>query len=323
MEDRTDRTMSGDSGRPREGGEWRLWLRRVIFGHDTAAGKAFDVVLLLVILISVVVVMLDSVEKYALRHGPALRRAEWIFTIMFTIEYLLRLYSAPSARKYATSFYGVIDLLAVLPSYLALFFPAGRYLMSIRILRILRVFRVLKLAQFVGGERVIIDALKASRHKIAVFLITVLTVVVVVGSILYVVEGAEAGFTSIPRSVYWAIVTLTTVGYGDIAPQTPIGQMLASAIMILGYGMIAVPTGIVTVAMASASRSKEMASASRSKAAPRTCAGCGQRRHDPDAEFCKSCGRELRADRELDAGRELEREQKLEPPRALEPEEGS
>jgi voltage-gated potassium channel len=285
--------MSGDSGRPQEGGEWRLWVR------------------------------LDSVEKYALRHGPALRRAEWIFTIMFTIEYLLRLYSAPSARKYATSFYGVIDLLAVLPSYLALFFPGGRYLMSIRILRILRVFRVLKLAQFVGGERVIIDALKASRHKIAVFLITVLTVVVVVGSILYVVEGAEAGFTSIPRSVYWAIVTLTTVGYGDIAPQTPIGQMFASLIMILGYGMIAVPTGIVTVAMASASRSKEMASASRSKAAPRTCAGCGQRRHDPDAEFCKSCGRELRADRELDAGRELNREQKLEPPPALEPGEGS
>jgi hypothetical protein len=174
--------MSGDSGPgPRDGGDWRLWLRRVIFGHDTAAGKAFDVVLILAILISVTVVMLDSVERYALRHGQALRRAEWAFTIMFTIEYLLRLFSAPSARKYATSFYGVIDLLAVLPSYLALFFPGGRYLISIRILRILRVFRVLKLAQFVGGERVIIDALKASRHKIAVFLITVLTVVVVVG----------------------------------------------------------------------------------------------------------------------------------------------
>jgi voltage-gated potassium channel len=280
--------MNGDSGpRPGDGGEWRLWLRRVIFG---AAGKAFDVVLILAILVSVTVVMLDSVERYALRHGPALRRAEWAFTIIFTIEYLLRLYSAPSARKYATSFYGVIDLLAVLPSYLALFFPGGRYLISIRILRILRVFRVLKLAQFVGGERVILDALKASRHKIAVFLITVVTVVVVVGSILYVVEGAEAGFTSIPRSVYWAIVTLTTVGYGDIAPQTPIGQMLASLIMILGYGMIAVPTGIVTVEMAAASRS---AAASQSKAAPRTCAGCGQRRHDPDARFCNSCGREL------------------------------
>jgi voltage-gated potassium channel len=316
--------MSGDSapGR-REGGDPRLWLRRVIFGHDTAAGKAFDVILIVAILVSVAVVMLDSVERYALRHGPALRRAEWVFTIMFTIEYLLRLYSAPSARKYATSFYGVIDLLAVTPSYLALFFPGGRYLISIRILRILRVFRVLKLAQFVGGERVIIDALKASRHKIAVFLISVLTVVVVVGSILYVVEGAEAGFTSIPRSVYWAIVTLTTVGYGDIAPQTPIGQMLASMIMILGYGMIAVPTGIVTVEMAAASRSVEMAAASRSKAATRPCAGCGQRRHDPDAGFCKSCGRELEADQEL------EREQKLEPPRALdagpelEPGEGS
>lgn len=276
--------MSGDSGSDPPGGGWRLWLRRVIFGHDTPAGKAFDVVLIVAILLSVGVVMLDSVEKYAARYGPALRTAEWAFTILFTVEYLLRLYSAPSARKYATSFYGVIDLLAVLPSYLELFFPGGRYLISIRILRILRVFRVLKLAQFVGGERVILDALKASRHKIAVFLFTVVTVVVVVGSILYIVEGAEAGFTSIPRSVYWAIVTLTTVGYGDIAPQTPFGQMLASLIMILGYGMIAVPTGIVTV---------EMASASRSKLAALICSGCGQRRHDPDASFCKSCGREL------------------------------
>lgn len=277
--------MSGDSGSGRrDSGEWRLWLQQVIFGHETATGWAFDVVLILAILVSVAVVMLDSVERIALVHGQALRTAEWAFTILFTIEYLLRLYSAPDARKYAVSFYGVIDLLAVLPSYLALLFPGGRYLISIRILRILRVFRVMKLAQFVGGERVIINALMASRHKIAVFLFTVATVVVVVGSILYVVEGAEAGFTSIPRSVYWAIVTLTTVGYGDIAPQTPFGQMLASLIMIIGYGMIAVPTGIVTV---------EMASASRSKAVPPICAGCGQSRHDPDAEYCKSCGRQL------------------------------
>jgi voltage-gated potassium channel len=285
--------MTGDSGSG-DSGDSRLWLKRVIFGHDTPAGKVFDVVLIIAILTSVAVVMLDSVEKYALSHGSALRSAEWFFTIIFTIEYLLRLYSAPDARKYATSFYGVIDLLAVLPSYLALFFPGGRYLISIRILRILRVFRVLKLAQFVGGERVIMDALKASRHKIAVFIVTVVTVVVVVGSVLYVVEGAEAGFTSIPRSVYWAIVTLTTVGYGDIAPQTPVGQMLASLIMILGYGMIAVPTGIVTVEMTAAARSSQLS---------RICAGCGQRGHDPDAEFCKSCGRELESAREPEAER--------------------
>lgn len=274
--------VSGDGSRPSRR-TWRLRLGEVIFGHDTAAGKAFDVALILAILLSVVVVMLDSVVSINLRHGVALRRAEWIFTILFSIEYALRLYTAPAARRYATSFYGVVDLLAVLPTYLALIFPGGRYLISIRILRILRVFRVLKLAQFVGGERVILDALKASRHKIAVFLFTVTTVVVVVGSLLYVVEGSDAGFTSIPRSVYWAVVTLTTVGYGDIAPQTPVGQVLASLVMILGYGIIAVPTGIVTVEIAAATRA----------AARRPCAGCGQVRHDADARFCKGCGREL------------------------------
>jgi voltage-gated potassium channel len=265
----------------RQGHGWRARVHDVIFGHETPAGKAFDVLLILAILVSVVVVMLDSVEEIAARYGLALRRAEWFFTGLFTVEYVLRLYSAPDARRYARSFYGVVDLLAVLPTYLALFFPGGRYLLSIRILRILRVFRVLKLAQFVGGERVILDALRASRHKIAVFLITVLTVVIVVGSILYVVEGADSGFTSIPRSVYWAIVTLTTVGYGDIAPQTPVGQMLASAVMILGYGLIAVPTGIVTV---------EMTAAARASRTARPCAGCGQAGHDEDARFCKSCG---------------------------------
>ena len=269
-----------------EVGRRRLRVREIIFEHDTAAGKAFDVVLILAILVSVGVVMLDSVASVTLRHGLALRRAEWLFTILFTIEYVLRLYTAPSAGRYARSFYGVVDLLAVLPTYLALVFPSGRYLISIRILRILRVFRVLKLAQFIGGERIILSALKASRHKIAVFLFTVLTVVVVVGSLLYVVEGADAGFTSIPRSVYWAVVTLTTVGYGDIAPQTPVGQVLASMVMILGYGIIAVPTGIVTVEIAAASRATRTAS----------CPACGEPRHDADARFCKRCGGWLKAE---------------------------
>lgn len=275
--------MTPDGGQSAEESRWRLKVREVIFGHETLAGKTFDVILILAILTSVVVVMLDSVEKIALRHGTALRQAEWAFTILFTIEYALRLSSAPSARRYARSFYGVIDLLAILPTYLELFLPGSRYLISIRILRILRVFRVLKLAQFVGGERVILDALKASRHKIAVFLFTVVTVVVVVGSIIYVVEGAEAGFTSIPISVYWAVVTLTTVGYGDIAPQTPFGQVLASTIMILGYGIIAVPTGIVTVELASATR----------RARHEPCAGCGERDHVADARYCQHCGRAL------------------------------
>jgi len=224
---------------------WRSKAYEVIFGHDTAAGKAFDVVLIVAILASVVIVMLDSVAALAAHH-PAFFRAEWIFTLLFTAEYVLRLLSVRRPSGYALSFFGIVDLLAVLPSYLSLLVPGGQYLIVIRILRVLRVFRVLKLAQYVGEARTLGLALRASRYKITVFLFTVLTIVVVVGSLMYLIEGPRHGFSSIPRGVYWAIVTLTTVGYGDIAPATPLGQAVAAMVMIMGYGIIAVPTGIVT-----------------------------------------------------------------------------
>lgn len=273
-----------------EGGPaWRLKAYEVIFEADTPAGKAFDVLLIAAILVSVVVVMLDSVEEIAATYRVPFRRAEWFFTALFTVEYVLRLFAVRRPSSYALSFFGVVDLLAVLPTYLSLLIPGGQYLIVIRILRVLRVFRVLKLAHYMGEAHVLIQALRQSRFKITVFLFTVMTVVVVVGALLYLIEGAEAGFTSIPRSVYWAIVTLTTVGYGDIAPLTPVGQTLAAMVMILGYAIIAVPTGIITV---------ELSQASRGKPPEMVCSGCGSRGHDTDARHCKQCGRKLEADAE-------------------------
>ena len=253
----------------------------VIFQHDDTHERAFDVVLIAAILLSVLVVMLDSVESIAARYGAALHVAEWVFTGLFTLEYALRLWSAREPLRYARSFYGAIDLLAILPTYLAVVFPAGRFLIALRVLRVLRVFRILKLAHYVREASVLSAALRASRHKITVFVSTVLTVVVVVGSLMYLIEGPESGFTSIPQSIYWAIVTITTVGYGDLAPTTPAGKVLASALMVLGYGIIAVPTGIVTLELDRASRAQQDA---------RVCRGCGVARHDPDANFCRYCG---------------------------------
>ena len=252
----------------------------------------FDVLLIFVILISVVVVMLESVPDLRVSYGSGLRIAEILFTGLFTVEYVLRLLSARDAGTYARSFYGIVDLVAILPTYLMWLIPGSQSFAVIRILRVLRVFRVLKLAQFVGGERVILRALKASAYKIVVFVIAVLTLVMVVGALMHVIEGPENGFTSIPKSVYWAIVTITTVGFGDVAPQTPLGQMLASVLMILGYGIIAVPTGIVTVEMAQASRQRSLGGATH--ASPhRICPDCGTQRHDTDADFCKRCGGQL------------------------------
>jgi len=256
----------------------------VIFGHDTPAGKAFDVILIWFILISVLVVMLESVRGFRLEYGLWLRRAEWAFTIVFSIEYALRLWCAPSARGYARSFFGIVDLIAILPTYLTLVVPGGQALLMVRALRLLRVFRVLKLAHYVSEASVLTQALQASRHKITVFVVSVLTIVVTFGSMMYLIEGGENGFTSIPRSVYWAIVTLTTVGYGDIAPQTSLGQALASVIMIMGYAIIAVPTGIVTV---------EIGEATRQARQSRNCSACGSGGHDGDARFCKQCGEAL------------------------------
>lgn len=262
----------------------RQRLYQIIFEHDTPAGRAFDIALLIAILLSVTVVMLDSVAGISQRFGPQLRALEWFFTILFTIEYLLRLFSAPRPGPYAFSFFGIVDILALLPTYISLFFPPGRFLLSIRILRMLRVFRVLKLVQFLGEASVLGRALKASRHKIGVFLLTVLSIVVIVGSLMYVIEGPQSGFTSIPLGIYWAIVTLTTVGYGDIAPQTALGQALAALLMVTGYGIIAVPTGIVTVELGRAANPEPILPA---------CPVCHRGGHTADARYCKHCGAEL------------------------------
>jgi len=259
-------------------------LHEIIFEADTPAGKTFDVALMILIILSVVAVMLESINSVAEKYGDWLRAFEWIVTIIFTIEFVLRLYSVGKPARYARSFFGVVDLLAILPTYLSFFVPGAQSLLVIRALRLLRVFRVLKLAHFVGESRVLWSAMRASARKIIVFLGTVLTIVVIVGSLMYLIEGEANGFTSIPVSIYWAIVTMTTVGYGDIAPQTPLGKILASAIMIMGYGIIAVPTGIVTV---------ELAGASRKSFNTRACPDCGVGRHDLDAAYCKYCGGKL------------------------------
>lgn len=254
----------------------------VIFETESVWGHVFDVALIVAILASVAVVMLDSVAGVRAEHGARLRTLEWIFTLLFTIEYVARLWSVSSPRSYALSFFGLIDLLAVIPTYLSLLLPGGQFLVVIRVLRVMRVFRVLKLTQFVGQASVLGDALRASRYKISVFLVGVGTIVIVVGALMYLIEGADAGFTSIPIGVYWAIVTLTTVGFGDITPLTPLGQTLASFVMILGYGVIAVPTGIVT--------SELTAQVHRSRGTPRACAACAFEEADAAASFCRRCG---------------------------------
>jgi voltage-gated potassium channel len=267
---------------PRDGNSLRNTLHEIIFEADTPAGKLFDVVLILCIFISVAVVMLDSIVSVNLKYGRLFLLLEWLFTILFTVEYVLRLYCIGRPLKYAGSFYGIVDLLSIVPSYVSLFLPSGKFLLVIRTLRLLRVFRILKLVQYVGESRYLQRALWASRRKIAVFLFSVFLMMIIFGSIMYIVEGAENGFTSIPRSIYWAIVTMTTVGYGDISPQTSLGQTIASFIMILGYGIIAIPTGIVTSELAY-----------RKTVSTQVCLQCSGEGHDTDAKYCKFCGAEL------------------------------
>ena len=259
-------------------------LHEVIFEADTTAGKAFDIILIVSIILSVIAVMLDSIKPVRTVYGFELYIVEWLFTVLFTVEYILRLSCVRSPMSYALSFYGIIDLLAVLPTYLSLFFPGTQFLLVIRILRVLRVFRVLKIVQYMSAAKLLKEALIASRTKIIVFLYTVLTLVVIMGSLMYMIEGEESGFTSIPKSIYWAIVTLTTVGFGDITPQTPIGQVLASVIMIMGYGIIAVPTGIVTA---------EYATVKHKLFTTQACPNCSKEGHDSNAEYCKYCGSKL------------------------------
>jgi len=269
--------------RPRP--RWRARLHEVIFESDTPEGRAFDLALLVAILVSVAAVMLESVPAIRAEHGPALRAVEWAITVAFTVEYVLRLLAVDRPARYARSLLGVVDLLAIVPSYLALVAPETQSFMVIRVVRLLRVFRILKLAQFLAEAHLLATALRASRRKITVFLGFIATVVVIVGAFMYVIEGEEHGFTSIPVSMYWAVVTLTTVGYGDISPKTPLGQMLASVVMIMGYGIIAVPTGIVTAELTAGARTPAVSG--------QACPSCGAEGHDVDARFCRLCGAAL------------------------------
>lgn len=264
--------------------KWRSKLHEIIFEADTPKGKLFDVILLILIVISVFTVLLDSVANLNARYGLLFYYAEWFFTLLFTVEYILRIIATKHPSKYIFSFYGIIDLLAILPTYLSLILTGTQFLLVIRMLRLLRVFRVLKLARYVGASAVLYIALRNSRHKIVVFLEVVITLVVIMGSLMYLIEGPENGFSNIPLSIYWAIVTLTTVGYGDIAPQTFTGQALASVIMIIGYAIIAVPTGIISV---------EMAKVSDTNTNTQVCENCHSKDHDDDAKYCKICGEEL------------------------------
>ncbi|MDN3446300.1 ion transporter [Psychrobacter sp. APC 3281] len=256
----------------------------IIEGTDTRLGKLFDIVLLIAILASVAVVMLDSVLYMRLQYGTLFLYAEWFFTILFTIEYALRLFSAPNRLRYAFSFFGIVDLLSVLPSYLSLMFVGVQYLLVIRVLRILRVFRVLKLKAYMQQAGFLASALKTSQQKITVFFLSLVLLVTIFGSIIYVVEGPENGFTSIPLSIYWAVVTMTTVGYGDMSPKTPLGQAIATMVMITGYSIIAVPTGIFT---------SELARNMRPQLNPVTCPNCGKFGHAVGADFCDRCGHAL------------------------------
>lgn len=275
---------AGDLRPPIEASPRRHRTFAVIFGHDTPAGRLFDVLLIIAILTSVLVIMLESVTSVRAEYGRLLRGAEWFFTLLFTVEYVTRLWCVGRPLTYAKSFLGVIDLLAVLPTYISVLVPGGQVITVVRILRVLRVFRILKLAHYIGEAHVLARVMRASRRKITIFVLTIVTITVIVGSLMYLIEGPDRGFTSIPRGVYWAIVTLTTVGFGDITPQTPFGQILASLVMIMGYGVIAVPTGIVTA---------EIVYSSRSQDGPE-CTQCGQRIHDIDARHCKWCGTSLR-----------------------------
>ncbi len=264
---------------------WREKLHQVIFESDTNAGKAFDVALLACILISIFVVILDSVNSLHEQYGVLFYQIEWFFTIVFTIEYILRLISIKRPVGYAFSILGIIDLLAIIPMYLSLMFVGTQSLLVFRVLRLLRIFRIFKLTHFLSEMSFLNAALKASAKKISIFMLFVLALVIILGSVMYLVESGQNGFKSIPDSIYWAIVTITTVGYGDISPVTALGKFIASIIMLLGYGIIAVPTGIITSDMALTARQKRHTG--------QTCPACGKEGHDPNAAFCKFCGEKL------------------------------
>lgn len=259
-------------------------LHVVIDGTDTSMGKVFDLVLLIAILTSVAVVMLDSVLLFHMKFEKEFYYMEWFFTILFTIEYLLRLYAAPNRLRYMFSFYGVVDFLSIIPTYVSFFVVGVQPLLVVRFLRILRIFRILRMADYMQQAGFLAMALRSSKQKIIVFFVTVAVLVTIFGSVVYVVEGAENGYTSIPVSIYWAIVTMTTVGYGDISPKTPLGQAIASLVMIMGYSIIAVPTGLFTA---------ELNKAMRPQLQPISCPNCGKFGHASGANFCDRCGYDL------------------------------
>jgi voltage-gated potassium channel len=265
---------------------WRRRMHEVIFESETPAGRAFDKVIITAILVSVAVVIVDSVPALNERHRGTFNAAEWFFTALFTLEYLARLASVQRQLKYALSFFGIVDLLSVLPTYLAFFFPELHALIDVRILRLLRIFRIFKLTDYVAEYQMLGEALAASRRKILVFLSAVLMVVLVLGTLLYVVEGPQHGFTDIPTSVYWAVTTITTVGFGDITPKTNAGRFIASVMMLIGWGTLAVPTGIVTAEMTALRHT-------RPPVLPRTCGNCGATGYGPEARYCQMCGAPL------------------------------
>lgn len=278
---------------------WRAQLHEIIYEADTPAGKLFDVVLLIAILASIVFVMLESITSFNDKYYSFLNISEWIITILFTVEYVLRIITVNKPLKYITSFYGIIDLLSTIPKYLSLIFVGTSALATLRALRLLRVFRILKLGRYLGASDHLTSAIKSSRPKIIVFLFAVLISATIFGAVMYLVEGEENGFTNIPKSVYWCIVTLTTVGFGGIAPQTPLGQFIASILMILGYGIIAVPTGIVSAEYTKASGTKEKNPDENIRPVgeiltnTQACANCTEDQHLDDAEFCHKCGYNL------------------------------
>lgn len=272
---------------------WKTKLHEIIYEADTPAGKLFDIVLLFVIIASIVLVMLESVKSINESYHDLLNILEWAITILFSVEYIARIVSVQKPIKYITSFYGVIDLLSTIPKYLSLIFAGTHALVALRALRLLRVFRILKLARYMGASNNLVSALKASRAKIAVFLFAVIIVSIILGTIMYLVEGEENGFTNIPKSVYWCIVTLTTVGFGDIAPSTPLGQFIASLVMILGYGIIAVPTGIVSAEYTSQKNQSKQDSGNSLAINTQSCPNCSAENHKDNAEFCYKCGHKL------------------------------
>ena len=261
---------------------WKQQLHEIIYEADTRQGKLFDVILLIAIIASIILVMLESVDSFDANYHNFLNVSEWVITILFSIEYILRIISIKKPFKYIFSFYGIIDLLSTIPKYLSFILVGSHSLVALRALRLLRIFRILKLGRYIGASDRLLIALKASRAKIAVFLFFVIILCVILGTVMYMVEGTENGFTSIPRSVYWAIVTLTTVGYGDIAPQTPLGQLIASIIMILGYSIIAIPTGIVSSEITKTAVENDMNT--------KSCLTCLEDNHKEKATFCYNCG---------------------------------